>query len=121
MGSTILIADDDEDTRLVLKMRGEHLGYRVLEAGNGEEALQVARRERPDVIVMDWTMPGMCGLDLLVALQTDRNLGRVPVIVVTGRDDLPELEPIHKPFACLMKPVSPQVLIQHIEKALLSP
>src|SRR4051812_23059688 len=56
---TILVVDDSEDTRLMLRRALESKDYRVLEATNGEEAVEVARRESPDLILMDLNMPFM--------------------------------------------------------------
>jgi two-component system cell cycle response regulator DivK len=61
-GLKVLIADDHEDTRLLLRLRLEKSGYRVLEAADGEEAVEVAWRECPDIILMDLGLPKLDGL-----------------------------------------------------------
>ena len=60
---TILLVEDFDDTRLMMKLWLQRNGYRVIEAETGEEAITVARRELPDLIIMDVMMPGMNGLD----------------------------------------------------------
>jgi CheY-like chemotaxis protein len=60
---TILLVEDFDDTRLMTKLWLTRKGYRVVEAENGEEAVQVAQREQPDLIIMDMMMPGVDGLD----------------------------------------------------------
>jgi CheY-like chemotaxis protein len=61
-GLKVLIADAHDDTRLLLRLKLEHLGYRVVEAADGEEAVEAARRERPDIILMDLSLPKLDGL-----------------------------------------------------------
>lgn len=60
---TILVADDNEDCRVALRTLLEAIGYRVLEAGDGEDAVAVTRSERPDLVLMDIMMPGVDGLE----------------------------------------------------------
>jgi len=60
---TILVADDNEDCRVALRTLLEAIGYRVLEAGDGDDAVEVTRSERPDLVLMDIMMPGVDGLE----------------------------------------------------------
>ena len=60
---TILLVEDFDDTRLMMKMWLGKRGYRVIEAETGEEAITAAERELPDLILMDMMMPGLNGLD----------------------------------------------------------
>lgn len=60
---TALVVDDYADSRRILRRMLEMRRLRVVEASSGEEALEVARRERPDIVFMDLYMPGMCGLE----------------------------------------------------------
>src|SRR2546430_2232111 len=86
---TILVADDDNDVMAVLLDTLEPEGFRVLSANNGEAALAIARAEYPDVIVLDWMMPGLDGLQVCRALRADPDsrLAEVPVVLITGRSD----------------------------------
>jgi diguanylate cyclase (GGDEF)-like protein len=80
----ILIADDDADIRLLVTMRLERAGYRVLSAQNGEEALQLAAEHDPDLLLLDVSMPVLNGHELCLAL-TAENPSPPPVIFLSGR------------------------------------
>ena len=83
-GKTILLVEDNEDIRSYVK---EHLQrhYRVLEAGNGEEAFQIVLKEFPDLVVTDIMMPGVDGLELCAMIKNDLQTGHIPVILLTAR------------------------------------
>ena len=85
---TILVAEDDEDNRLVMKMLLELRGYRVLVAANGHEALTLAERESPDLILMDLRMPQLNGLATARHLRQHERmeLRRVPIIALSAYD-----------------------------------
>ena len=87
--TTVLVADDDDDVMAVLVETLEPEGYRVLTASDGDAALQIARAERPDIVVLDWMMPGLDGLSVCRALRQDADpkLAAVPVVLITGRTD----------------------------------
>ena len=81
---TILIVEDFDDTRLMMKMWLTRHGYRVLEAETGEEGVAIAQREHPDLIIMDVMMPGMNGLDATQLIRQDRALRRTPIVAVSA-------------------------------------
>lgn len=81
---TILVADDFDDTRLIMRLWLERRGYRVVEASDGVEALEVARMESPDLIIMDIEMPALDGLAATRRLREDEQLRRVPVVAVSA-------------------------------------
>jgi CheY-like chemotaxis protein len=81
---TILIVEDFDDTRLMMKMWLMRHGYRVLEAETGEEGVEMAQRERPDLIIMDMMMPGMNGLDATQRIRQDRDLRLTPIVAVSA-------------------------------------
>jgi CheY-like chemotaxis protein len=87
--TTILVADDDTDVLAVIVETLEPEGYRVLTACDGDAALQIARDERPDLVVLDWMMPHQDGLSVCRALrqEPDPKLAAVPVVLITGRAD----------------------------------
>lgn len=76
--------DDEPLVVLLMKRRLEHSGYNVITAGNGQEALDKARKEVPDLMVVDHTMPKMTGLELCKLVKSDPVLGLIPVIVYTA-------------------------------------
>jgi DNA-binding response OmpR family regulator len=81
----VLVADDDPDLRGLVVYRLERAGYRVLEAENGEEALRLAREERPDIAVLDVMMPRLTGVDVLRALRADDETRDTRVILLTAK------------------------------------
>ncbi|HEX8151342.1 MAG TPA: response regulator [Pyrinomonadaceae bacterium] len=85
--ATILVADDSADTRAVLRRTLAYRGYRVVEAADGREAVEVAARECPDLVLMDLNMPVMDGLAATERIRELRDrCGNVPVVAVTAFD-----------------------------------
>ena len=82
--STILLVEDFDDTRLMMKMWLVKKGYRVIEAETGEEAITIAKREHPDLIIMDMMMPGMNGLDATHQIRQYQSLRRTPIVAVSA-------------------------------------
>jgi CheY-like chemotaxis protein len=81
---TILVAEDNVDQRSLYVAILTGAGYRVLEAGDGGEAVESARRDRPGLVLMDVTMPGMSGWNAVRTLKDDPATHDIPIIVVTG-------------------------------------
>jgi CheY-like chemotaxis protein len=86
--ATILVAEDDEDNRFTLKILLEIRGYRVLTASNGHEAIEIAEREHPDLILMDLRMPVLNGLATTRQLRqhSDARLRQIPVLALSAYD-----------------------------------
>lgn len=84
----------------VLKLRG----YEVLEAGNGQEGLSLARQELPGLIILDLLMPGMDGYQMILSIRTDPFLRRIPVIVMSAKADSSGVAPVPWIQDYLMKP-----------------
>ena len=81
----ILIIDDEEP---ILKMYKESLGqHQVITAKNGQEGLEIAAKETPDLILLDIIMPEVNGLDVLAKLKEDKNTASIPIVILTN---LPE-------------------------------
>ncbi|MGH7318225.1 MAG: response regulator [Candidatus Rokuibacteriota bacterium] len=85
--ATILLVDDDPDIVRLLTMTLRPEGFRLLSAGDGDSALRIARAERPDLILLDWNMPGRDGLEVCRALRAepDPRLREVPVVLLTAQ------------------------------------
>ena len=118
---TILIADDEEDARTIICMRlAKHPHLHVVEATNGREALALAREQHPDLIVLDWTMPGMSGIEVVRALRDSPALATTPVIMTSGRDDPAELSEARAlgVAAYVIKPFDPAELMDKIQEVL---
>ena len=83
----ILIVDDNETNRDILLSRLGTQGYRLLQAADGQEALDIARGERPDLILLDVMMPKIDGFDVCRQLKADASLPFMPIILVTAKAD----------------------------------
>lgn len=83
---TIMVVEDYEDTRFMLRQALELKGYRVIEAVDGWEAVQVATRERPDLILMDLNLPVFDGITATDILRGNEELHGVPVVAITGHN-----------------------------------
>jgi two-component system OmpR family response regulator len=118
----ILIADDEPSIREILSIQLARMGYEVLIAGDGAEALTVYEKEKPDLVILDVMMPRMNGLEACQKIRAlEKKSGRrVPVIFLTARDTTHD-----KTSAALSggdefvaKPVSLQELRERVEAAL---
>jgi DNA-binding response OmpR family regulator len=81
----VLIAEDDESLRALMRMTIDVGGLDIDEAGDGNSALQAARAAPPDLVLLDWTMPGLSGLDLCRALRADPATAGATIVMVTAR------------------------------------
>ena len=81
---TILLVEDFDDTRLIMKLWLLKKGYRVVEAENGEEAVQLAEQQHPDLIIMDIRMPGLNGLDATRRIREYQSLQHTPIVAVSA-------------------------------------
>ncbi len=86
-GKRILVVDDEPDIRHLLQRYLEEVGYEVLTASGGEEALQLARTARPDLITLDLLLPDSSGLSVLERLKSDAITASIPVMMLTIVDD----------------------------------
>jgi CheY-like chemotaxis protein len=80
----IVVAEDHEDIRFVLKRALERAGHEVVAAADGAEALEAVRRHRPEIVVTDVDMPHMSGLELCRAIRADAELQHIPVVLASG-------------------------------------
>ena len=80
---TILICEDDDNLRQLIRVV-IGAGYRIVEAGDGDEALALASEHRPDLIVLDLMMPGMSGFDVLRHLRGDVSVDGTPIVVMSA-------------------------------------
>jgi CheY-like chemotaxis protein len=81
---TILVVDDFEELRSTMRLWLEERGYNVLEAGDGEEAIEVARLQHPALILMDIGMPERSGLSATYQIRNDPELSDIPIVAVTA-------------------------------------
>ena len=100
---SVLIVDDDADTRELLELMLQRASYTVVSATNGQDALDVLRTIRPEMILLDIQMPIMDGAEFRQAQRLDHELMRIPTVVMTGSKEEPFLdlavaETLCKPF-----------------------
>ena len=114
---TILLVDDDEDIRTIIKDRLDKLGYNVMTAGNGQEALNSIDRHEPDVMILDLQMPVMDGMEVIRRLKDNPQL---PIIVLTAFGTIENAVAAMKAgaFDFVTKPFTPDHLDIVIKKAL---
>lgn len=84
---TVLIVEDVDDSRYFMRLELEQLGYLVIEAEDGAKAVEIALRERPDVILMDLTLPVMDGLAATAIIRNNEQMREVPIIAVTAHQE----------------------------------
>lgn len=123
----ILVVDDEEAIIIYLTLLLEDQGYEICTAMDGDQGLEAARRERPDVVCMDIMMPRRSGLALYADMCIDSELCSIPVIFISGFNDLMDLRRIETfrktvpdrrvplPEYCFEKPVDVPEFLQAIE------
>jgi two-component system alkaline phosphatase synthesis response regulator PhoP len=88
VGARVLVVDDEAPIRLLCRVNLEAEGMEVLEAGDGPSGLEAARRERPDVVLLDVMMPGLDGWRVAEALLEDPETSGIPIVFLTARAEL---------------------------------
>lgn len=115
-GERILVVDDEPDIVALVVYHLAKAGYKVSSASTGPDALAMARRDRPSLIVLDLMLPGMSGFDVLAKLRDDANTAAVAVLMLTARKEEPDrirgLELGADDY--LTKPFSPQEMVLRV-------
>ena len=116
----ILAADDDDDILELVCLTLEQEGHTMLRASDGEQALELARRHKPDVCVLDVVMPNRSGIEVLEALRADEETGEIPVLLLTATVNEKQLIPgVDKDSDRYMrKPFSPRELQERVARLL---
>lgn len=114
---TVLVVDDEEYVVRMIEDILREGGIEALSAFSGEEAVRKARAERPDLILLDWMMPGMSGLEACKILKRDRRTAHIPIVMLTAKGQRSDEEEAKRAGAIdyLTKPFSPRKLLQLIE------
>jgi len=115
----ILIVDDFSTMRKIIRNILTQLGFKnILEADDGTTALEILKKEKVDLIISDWNMPKMSGLELLKAVRSDENLKDIPFVMVTAEAQKENiLEAIkYKVNQYIVKPFTPETLKEKLEK-----
>jgi len=119
---TVMVVDDYDDVRSMLTRWLEDQSYRVIEATAGEEAVEIAQRERPDLILMDLALPEIDGFAATFSIRTHEQLRNVPIIAISaygelGIDAQLKIDPQAIGFNdYLPKPFSPQRLLEVLDR-----
>lgn len=113
---TVLVADDDHDIRDLIAFRLQSVGYNVVTADNGHDALVMARRRIPDLLVLDVSMPGLDGIEVCYQIHERADTAGIPVIMVSSRAQRTDIDLAYAAGAAdfLAKPFHSTVLIQRI-------
>lgn len=113
-----LIVDDEEGIVKVVKMYLEHHGYEVITAGDGQEGLERAKADKPDVIVLDLMLPRMDGYKVCGLLKRDARYAKIPVILFTAKAQEKDMKLGEEvgADAYITKPFEPEVLLSKIKE-----
>ncbi|HEX4123591.1 MAG TPA: response regulator transcription factor [Tepidisphaeraceae bacterium] len=117
---TILVIDDEKDLIELVRYNLEKEGYDIIAAGDGPSGMEVIRKHRPDLVVLDLMMPGMDGLAVCQQLRSDARVGRVPIIMLTAKateaDRIVGLELGADDY--ITKPFSPREVVARVKAVL---
>lgn len=113
-GARIVIADDDADIRRLVAFTLRRRGHTVYEASDGAEAEALIREERPDLAILDVTMPGRSGTEVARAVAGDAELGPIPVVLLSAKGQQGEIDAglASGASAYLVKPFTPKRLAE---------
>jgi CheY-like chemotaxis protein len=120
MKRKILVADDEAHILHVVSMKLRNAGYEVLTAEDGEEAMELCMAERPDLVITDFQMPFLSGLELCKGLRAHESTRDIPAMMLTARgfdinsEDMTEA----RISAVLAKPFSPREVLQKVNELL---
>jgi CheY-like chemotaxis protein len=114
----ILVADDDADTRFLFRTLLEIRGYCVIEAADGEETVCAAESVRPDLILMDGSLPRLSGIEAVRQIRRSGHIGDVPIVFISGHAGAPFIA-LARAAGCdeyLVKPLDLALLDDVVEK-----
>ena len=117
---TILVADDESHILHVVSLKLRNAGFRVLTARDGQEALEMAQLEHPDLLITDYHMPQLSGLELCQRLKQDVRTSSIPAIMLTARGYHLEPQDTEQSgiLRMLSKPFSPRHLLSTVTEVL---
>ena len=116
----ILVADDEAHILHIVSMKLSHAGYEIITAMDGEEALELALAEKPDMIITDYQMPYLTGLELCMRLRENEQTSDIPVLMLTARGfDITEDEMVAAGLRDVLgKPFSPREVLRRVQRLL---
>lgn len=120
MPHTVLICDDEETVRALIRATLAGRGYTLVEACDGDQAIELARSLRPDLILLDMMMPGRTGLDVVQELRASPETAAMPVVMVTARAQSGDRRAAADAGAdrFVAKPFSPTELLRTVDEFL---
>ncbi|MFH1836904.1 MAG: response regulator [Candidatus Omnitrophota bacterium] len=120
MSKKILVVDDEPHIIMMVKSRLAANGFDVVTANSGLEGFEIAKKERPDLIILDILMPEMTGLEALEKIKSTEETKNIPVIMFTAKGQSDDIEKAQEGGAAdyIVKPFSPLVLLEKVKKAL---
>lgn len=120
LGQTILVVEDEPDIRKLLKYNLAQDRFKVLEAEDGEQALKLLQREKPNLVILDLMLPGLSGLELCKILRDGQDTARLPILMLTAKageaDRVVGLEMGADDY--LSKPFSPREMVARVRAIL---
>ncbi len=116
----ILIAEDERDIRDLITFTLRYNGYDVVAATNGEEALDMTIKERPDLVILDVRMPRMTGYEVCRKIKTHQDVRQIPVVFLSAKGQEAEVQAGMEAGAIdyILKPFSPDQLVARIKDLL---
>jgi len=118
MKKRILIIDDEEDMAFALVLQLQAGGYEASAAGDGAEGLKKARKEKPDLILLDIMMPKKDGYTFLIELKKDNTIKSIPVIVLTAKADMKDMFDVEGVKGYITKPFEDAELLAKIKEVI---
>lgn len=118
---TILVTDDEPDFLTFIATILEDNGATVIKAYDGEQALELAKSENPDLITLDISMPGKSGVEVYNDFKEDKSLRSIPICIITGKPELRKLiyeHPLGPPAGYMDKPVTEEGLVRNLKRIL---
>jgi CheY-like chemotaxis protein len=120
-GRRILVVDDEDDARTFLSTVLADAGATIIEAADGDQAMELAKREKPDLITLDISMPGKDGVEVFRELRGSPDTAETAICVVTGHPEFREViysASVNKPDGYMHKPVDPDDLVDGLRRIL---
>jgi len=120
MSKTIIVADDEAHIRHIVSVKLKNAGFEVVTAADGEEALDLCTSDAPDMLITDYQMPYMSGLELCMSLRQNERTRQIPALMLTARgfDIEPEEMAQAGILAVLAKPFSPREMLSKVTELL---
>jgi CheY-like chemotaxis protein len=117
MAKTILIAEDQEDNRIIYSTILRHVGFHVLEAADGSAALEIARAERPDLLLLDVSMPHLSGWEVCVQIKNDKETHDIAILMLTAhaREEDRQHAATCGADGYIAKPVEPMAVVNRVK------